>query len=108
MYRDFAEGDAAGVCRAMSKAVRREIAANVLDERPAPATTCEASMTKFVEAASASGIRENSLGVTVASVDVKGSNATATISLNGRSGGVRLIREQGQWRFGDTPLGQPQ
>ena len=106
MYRDFADGDAAAVCAAMSEAVRREIAGDALggSSSTSGAGTCETSLSMFLDAAAASGIRERSLNATVKTVTIDGNRAVALISIGGGAGKVRLVNEQGKWRFGDTPL----
>jgi hypothetical protein len=105
MYRDFAAGDAAGVCAVMSERARGEIAQQV----PGGSTvapedrTCAQSLDKFLDAAASSGILEQASRVIVKDVTIDGSVATATVEINGRPGDVRLVHEAGEWRFGGPP-----
>jgi hypothetical protein len=105
MYADFAKGDAAGVCEAMSSSTRDQIAKQVFDgsARPVPARTCEESFSKFLTAAAGSGVLERILNVSVGAVSVNGRNATAVVSISGQTGKVRLVQEDGQWRFATSP-----
>ncbi|HEX2160665.1 MAG TPA: hypothetical protein VHF88_02480 [Thermoleophilaceae bacterium] len=107
MYDDMTDGDAAGVCAAMSKVVRRQIAQNVVggSTQTPEDRTCEESFSKFLDAASGSGLLEQTLDADVVDVDVDGRQATATVSLSGKAGEVRLVKEEGEWRFGASPLG---
>lgn len=104
MYQDFADGDAAAVCAVMSRAVRREIAQSAADRGGNAPASCAGRLSEFMSAAAGTGIRERLLGATVKAVEVDGRAATVTVSLGGRSGEVRLLRERGGWRFGAAPL----
>jgi hypothetical protein len=110
MYRDIAEGDAAGVCAVMTRAAREQIAQSVPGgSTDAPAErTCEKSMGRFLDAAAASGLPERTLATTVEDVQVVGRRATVTVTAAGRSGKVKLLREDGDWRFGAEAVGAPQ
>jgi hypothetical protein len=107
MYRDFAAGDAAGVCAAMSKAARQQTAQNVTggSGEPEGDRTCAASLSKFLSVAGGSGIVDRTRAAKVEGVRIDGSVATATVSFGGKPGEIRLIREDGEWRFGATPIG---
>lgn len=107
MYADIARGDAAGVCAVMTKSVRAEIAQNVLggSTEPRGNRTCEESFSKFLDAAAGSGVLEQTLNADVEGVRVDGTEATATVSISGRTGEVNLVKEDGEWRFGAAPVG---
>jgi hypothetical protein len=107
MYEDLVQGDAAGVCAAMSTSVREEIAQNVPGgSTEAPENrTCEGSFSKFLGAAAGSGLVQRTLDTEVKEVRIDGRRATATVSISGRTGRVQLAKEDGQWRFGSAPLG---
>jgi hypothetical protein len=105
MYAAFAAGDAAGVCAVMSKAAREQLAAAPLptDGAPSGGGSCRESFSKVLDAAASSGVLERSLKTTVGNVEIDGNVARVTISLANRSGNIRLIREDGEWRFGAPP-----
>lgn len=106
MYRSFSEGDAEGVCAVMSQEAREQIAQNVLGgSTDAPEErTCETSLSKFLDVAAASGILERTLSARVDDVSIEGEIATATVTFGAASGKVRLLREDGEWRFGVSAL----
>lgn len=104
MYRDFANADAAGVCSVMSEAVQKQIAENAAIEA-VEKRTCTASLANFLSAAKRSGALAQARDTKVGKVKVDGDNATAVISLAGRSGKIRLVKENGEWHFGAAPLG---
>lgn len=104
MYRDFANADAAGVCAVMSDAVQKQIAENAAVEA-VEQRTCTASLANFLGAAKRSGALAQARGAKVGKVEVDGDTATAVISLAGRSGKIRLVKENGEWHFGAAPLG---
>jgi ketosteroid isomerase-like protein len=102
MYSDFAAGDAAGVCSVMTDSAQEQIARSTVDSKSA---SCKAGLGNFLAAAQRSGALKQAEAVRVGSVDVKGDTATATITLSGRTGTIQLIKENGSWRFGSTPVG---
>jgi hypothetical protein len=106
MYASFAAGDADGVCSTMSKAAREEIAQTVPGgSTQAPGDrTCEASFSKFLDAAAATGIQQRTGQAEVIDVSVKGNHAVAMVSLGGATGRMSLVKEQGDWRFDGSPL----
>jgi len=108
VYDDLAAGDATGVCRAMSRRVREQIATQVYggSTEPPRSRTCAASFAKFLGVAARSGIAERTLEARATAVEIDGSTATATVSLPGGSGKVTLVEEDGKWRF-DAPPGAP-
>ena len=105
MYDDMARADAAGVCAAMSRAVRRQTAQQVLGGSATPSgeRTCEASLTRFLDAAAGSETLQDVPRATVQDVSIRGDRATATVSFGKRSGKVGLVREEGDWRFDAAP-----
>jgi hypothetical protein len=104
MYRDFANADAAGVCSVMSETVQKQIAENAAIEA-VEKRTCTASLGNFLSAAKRSGALAQARGAKVGEVKVDGDTATAVISLGGRSGKIKLVKENGEWHFGAAPLG---
>lgn len=105
MYRALASSDASGVCAVMTEKAREEIARQPPGGgQPAPGEgSCVDSLSRFLGAAASSGVLEQSLKATVTGVEVTGRAAVATVALGGRSGKVRLVREDGEWRFGAPP-----
>jgi hypothetical protein len=106
MYAAFAEGDARGVCGVMSSSARQEAATGT----PAPdgagkPTTCVGALSTFFAAAAETGALNDTIRATVDDVAIDGGTAIATVTINGRKGEVRLVKESGEWRFGKLPSG---
>jgi hypothetical protein len=102
MYRDLANGDAAGVCSAMLMKAREQIAQNVLGGSTVPPEerTCEDSLSKFLDAASQSGVLQQTLKADVEGVDIDGGIAQVQVSFGADAGEIKLVKEDGEWRFG--------
>lgn len=107
MYADIAAGDAAGVCSAMSREARRQIAQNVPggSTKPPARRTCVESFSKFLEATDRNGGLDGQSGAKVEKVSIAGSTATVTVSFGPTTGSVQLVKENGHWKFGVGAFG---
>jgi hypothetical protein len=105
MYRALASSDAKAVCAGMSEQAREQIAEQPPGGgSPAPGEgSCVDSLGRFLGAAAASGVLEQTLKATVTGVEITGPRAVATVSFGGRSGKIRLVKEDGEWRLGAPP-----
>lgn len=102
LYGDIAAADARGVCSAMSRLARQQIARQVPGGTSTPAgqRTCAASMAKYLDAATQSGAAEALSRVAVGQVRVNGASATAQVTLGSKAGPLHLTREGDRWVFG--------
>jgi hypothetical protein len=109
MYEDLSAGDAAGACAAMSRAVREQVAENVLggSAGQSGARTCERSLSKFIDAAAGNGLLQRTRQAKVQGVRIDGGRAVVTVSIAGNAGKVQLLKEQDEWRFGAPPVAGP-
>lgn len=108
MYRDFAQGDAAGVCAAMSRQARQQIAQGAVPsgDKSSAGRSCAATFSEFLDVAAASGLLERTLQARVHDVEIDDDVARARVSFGGPSGDVQLVKENGEWRFGIDALRQ--
>jgi hypothetical protein len=109
MYRNFSRANAEGVCAAMSNKAREEIAAGAKGTLASPDAkgTCADTLSRLLSSAGAVAMLERTLAARVTAVSIDGSTATAQVSFGGPSGAVKLIKEQGEWRFGTDALAPP-
>jgi hypothetical protein len=102
LYGDIAAADAQGVCSAMSMTAQEQIARQVPGGTPTPQEqrTCEASMSKYLRAATQSGAAAALSRVVVGRAAVRGRSATVQVTLGSKTGPVRLSKEGSRWVFG--------
>ena len=102
LYGDIAAADARGVCSAMSMTAQEQIARQVPGgtSTPQEQRTCEASMSKYLRAATQSGAAAALSRVVVGNATVRGNTATVQVTLGSKTGPVRLSQEGSRWVFG--------
>ncbi len=105
VYEAFAAGDAKGICAGMSKAARKQIAEGGNPLAPGKEMTCEQSFDSFLAAARQSGSLKQTFRAKVGKAEIDGDVANVTVTLGGKSGQVRLVKEDGEWRFNAPGVG---
>jgi hypothetical protein len=101
LYAGFAETDADQICNSLTKQQREAVTKGTGSSK---AQSCEQVMS--VALSFAGDALKQAKGAKVTDVEIDGDKATATVELKGKSSGLGLAKENGEWKVSDLNLEQ--